>query len=66
MTEGSGYPPRDVEASDYDLGTTSARLVRVGKLVQVLFSNKQEAAFFYAELASRFKRMQDELNKSRP
>jgi len=56
----------DVEASEYDLGTTSARLVRIGKLVQVLFSNKQDAKIFYAELSSRFKRVQDELNRGRP
>ena len=30
----------DIEASEYDLGTTSVRLVRVGNVVQVLFSNK--------------------------
>ena len=57
--------PSDLEGSEYDLGTTSARLVRVGKLVHVLFSNRQDAAIFYAELASRFKRMQDDLGQGR-
>lgn len=46
----------DVEASEYDLGTTSVRLVRVGNVVQVLFSNKLAAKFYYGETAVRFKR----------
>jgi hypothetical protein len=46
----------DIEASEYDLGTTSVRLVRVGNVVQLLFSNKLEAKFYYDETATRFKR----------
>ncbi len=46
----------DIEASEYDLGTTSVRLVRVGNVVQVLFSNKLEAKFYYDETATRFKK----------
>jgi len=50
----------DVEASDYDLRTTSVRLVRVGNVVQVLFSNKLEAKFYYSEAAATFKKYQRE------
>ncbi|MBI4258847.1 MAG: hypothetical protein HY619_07815 [Thaumarchaeota archaeon] len=50
----------DVEASEYDLGTTSVRLIRVGNIVQILFSNKLEAKFFYDETATRFKRAERE------
>ena len=57
--------PSDVEASTYDLGTTSVRLIRVGNAVQLLFSNKREAGFLYTELSSRFKRMQEELGEGR-
>lgn len=55
----------DVEGSEYDLGTTSARLARVGNLVHVQFSNKQDAHFFYVELVTRFKRIQDEIGRGR-
>jgi len=55
----------DVEGSEYDLGTTSARLTRVGILVHVMFSNKQDAHFFYAELATRFKRIRDEIDRGK-
>jgi hypothetical protein len=50
----------DVEASEYDVGTTSIRLIRVGNVVQVLFSNKLDARFYYAETATRFKRAEQE------
>lgn len=50
----------DVEASEYDLGTTSVRLVRVGNIVQIFFSNKLEAKFFYDDTATRFKRAEEE------
>lgn len=45
----------DGEASDYDLGTTHVRLVRVGKLVHLMFSNRQDAMFYYAEASSKSK-----------
>ncbi|MDG6996443.1 MAG: hypothetical protein JRN52_11020 [Nitrososphaerota archaeon] len=54
----------DFEASEYDLGTTSVRLVRVGNVVQVLFSNKFEAKFYYDETATRFKRAEREFRRS--
>jgi len=50
----------DVESSEYDLGTTSVRLVRVGNIVQIFFSNKLEAKFFYNDTATRFKRAEGE------
>lgn len=53
----------DVEASQYDLGTTSVRLIRVGSIVQILFSNKLEAKFFYEEAATRFKRDEREFGR---
>ena len=53
-------PSSDVEASEYDLGTTSVRLIRVGNIVQIFFSNKFEAKFYYDETATRFKRAERE------
>jgi hypothetical protein len=50
----------DIEASEYDLGTTSVRLIRIGNVVQTLFSNKLEAKFYYDESATRFKRAERE------
>jgi hypothetical protein len=51
--------PSDVDAHAYDLGTTSVRLILVGNLVQVVFSNKLEARFFYADTAAKFKRAEE-------
>ena len=45
----------DAEASDHGLGTTHVRLVRVGKLVHLLFSSRQDAVICYAETSSKFK-----------
>ncbi len=53
----------DVEASQYDLGTTSVRLIRMGSVAQILFSNKLEAKFFYEETATRFKRDEREFGR---
>ena len=55
--------PSDVGVAVYDLGTTSVRLIRTENLVQLMYSNKAEAGFLFAELSSRFKRMQDELSR---
>jgi hypothetical protein len=41
----------DVESSQYDVGTTSIRLVRVGNVIQILFNNSLEAKYLYKELA---------------
>jgi len=52
---------KDVEASQYDIGTTHVRLIRVGNMVQLLFSSSLEAGFLYKELAARYKRAEDQL-----
>lgn len=57
--------PSDIEARDYDLGTTSVRLVKLGSMIQLLHSNMRDAAFLFAELSPRFKRIQDVLDKRR-
>jgi len=46
----------DVEGSHFDIGTTSIRLVRVGNVIQILFSSPLEAKYLYKELAERYKR----------
>jgi hypothetical protein len=46
----------DVDDSEYDLGTTSVRLILVGNIVQATFSSKLEARFFYDDVASTLKR----------
>jgi hypothetical protein len=46
----------DIDGSEYDLGTTSVRLIRVGNVVQAIFSSKLEAKLFYDDVASTFKR----------
>jgi len=53
----------EFEASAYDIGTTSVRLVRAGNVIQLIFNNKLDARLYYAEAASRFKRLEDELGK---
>ncbi len=52
---------REVESSRYDIGTTSIRLVRVGNVIQILFSSSLEAEYLYAELAERYKRAEEKL-----
>ena len=51
----------DVESSQYDIGTTSIRLVRVGNVTQIVFSNSLEAKYLYKELAERYKGAEDRL-----
>jgi len=51
----------DVESSQYDIGTTSIRLVRVGNVIQIVFSNSLEAKYLYKELAERYKGAEDRL-----
>ena len=51
----------DVEAGRYDIGTTSIKLVRVGNVIQILFSSPLEAKYLYRELAERYKRAEDKL-----
>jgi hypothetical protein len=47
--------PSDVDATEFDLGTTSVRLIRVGNVVQAIFSNKVDAKLFYDDVESTFK-----------
>ncbi|HEV8387065.1 MAG TPA: hypothetical protein VGQ03_05540 [Nitrososphaera sp.] len=51
----------DVEAIHFDIGTTSIRLVRVGNVIQILFSSPLEAKFLYRELVEKYKRAEDKL-----
>jgi hypothetical protein len=51
----------DVESNQYDIGTTSIRLIRVGNVVQIWFSSSLEAKYLYRELAERYKRAEDKL-----
>ena len=55
----------EFEANEYDLGTTSVRLLRVGNVIQMVFSNKIDARFYFSEAASKFKRLQDEWRDDR-
>ncbi len=41
----------DIEAKQFDIGTTSIRLVRVGNVIQILFSSPLEAKSLYYELS---------------
>ena len=45
----------DVEANEFDLGVTSVRLIRVGNVIQIVFSKKLAAQLYYASAAARFK-----------
>ena len=51
----------DVESNQYDIGTTSIRLIRVGNVIQIWFSSSLEAKYLYKELAERYKRAEDRL-----
>jgi hypothetical protein len=52
----------DVEASKYDIGTTSIKLIRAGSIIQIIFSSSLEARFLYTELSERYKRAEDQLS----
>lgn len=51
----------DVESSRFDIGTTSIRLVKVGNVIQILFSSPLEARYLYKELAEKYKRAEERL-----
>ena len=51
----------DVEGSQFDIGTTSIRLVRVGNVVQILFSSSLESKLLHNELFEKYKRAEDGL-----
>ena len=50
----------DVEAYEYDIGVTSVRLIRVGNVIQILFSKKLSAKIICQELVEKFKRDQEQ------
>jgi len=51
----------DVERSQFDIGTTSIRLVRVGNVVQILFSSSLEAKLLFNEVFEKYKRAEASL-----
>jgi hypothetical protein len=51
----------DVEGSQFDVGTTSIRLARVGNVIQILFSSSLEAKLLYNELFEKYKRAEERL-----
>ena len=51
----------DVEGSQFDIGTTSIRLVRVGNVAQILFSSSLEAKLLYSDLFEKYKRAEEDL-----
>ena len=53
----------DVELGQFDIGTSSIRIIRIGNLIQIVYSNKLEAKFLYEELFQRNKREQERLRK---
>ena len=53
----------DVEGGSFDIGTSSIRIIRVGNLVQIVYSNPLEAKFLYEELFQRYKREQEGLRR---
>ena len=51
----------DIEAAQFDIGTTAIRLVRVGNVIQIVFSSPLEAKYLYRELAEKYKRAEERL-----
>lgn len=52
---------KDVEYNQYDIGTTSIKLIRMGNIIQIVFSRFLEAKYLYKELAERYKGAEDKL-----
>jgi len=52
---------RDVESNQFDIGTTSIRLVRAGNILQILFCSPDEAECLHRELAERHRRAEERL-----
>ncbi len=50
----------EVESDQFDIGTTSIKLIRVGNVIQMLSSNKFDAKILYREIVEKYK--QDELS----
>ena len=59
----TGYSSQ-IEASQYDIGTTSIRLVRIDSVIQIWLSSTLEAKYLYKELAERCKRAEDRLRRA--
>jgi hypothetical protein len=51
----------DVESVHFDIGSTSIKLIRMGNVIQVIFSSTLETKFLYKELAERYKQAEDKL-----
>lgn len=51
----------DVEGSQFDVGTTSIRLVRVGNVIEILFSSSLEAKLPYCELFAKYRGAEERL-----
>ena len=51
----------DLEGGQFDVGTTSIRLARVGTVVQILFSSSLEAKLLYDELFQKYKHAEENL-----
>ena len=45
----------ETDAGQYDTGTSSVRVVRVGNVIQIVFSNPLEAKFLYDEIAEKYR-----------
>ena len=50
----------DIESNQFDIGTTSIRLIRAGNVIQMLFSNKFDAKILYREIVEKYKRDETE------
>ena len=49
----------DVEGSQFDIGTASIRLVRVGNVIQILLSSSLEAKLLHNELFGETQRQEE-------
>lgn len=51
----------DIESGQFDIGTTSIRIVRMGDVIQLLFSGPLGAGYLHRELAERHGRAEEKL-----
>lgn len=59
-TKRTSVEPPDVQASEYDLGVTSVRLIRVGNIIQIIFSKRLSAALYYTDISASFKKEEED------
>jgi hypothetical protein len=52
-----------VEAGQFDIGTASIRLVRVGNVIQIVFSSSIEGRFLYKDSAERHRRDEESVRR---